>query len=260
MFPDPIAFWIGNWPVRWYGLSYGAGIMLAWWYCRYLGQRFFHIKREAIDAFVTWAVIGIVLGGRIGYILFYDPQYYWARPEKILHVWEGGMSFHGGLLGTFVAAFLFCWRAKIPLFSLTDCLACGAPIGLFFGRLANFVNQELYGRVTDVPWGLVFPGVDQKTRHPSQLYEAFGEGIILFFLLMGMCFSSRLPRKSGALSGMFLILYGVIRWLCEYTREPTEVSALFPILTLGQLYSVPLFIIGSGLVARALAHEQEISS
>ena len=244
MIMDPVAFWIGSWPIRWYGLSYSIGIILAWGYCRWLVVRFKGLKKEDLDGFITWGVIAILIGGRMGNVLFYYPEIYFNDPIRIFKVWEGGMAFHGGVLGVGIAFMLYCYCRKISVLSFADCWSCGVPIGLFFGRLANFVNQELYGRITKVWWGVVFPDVDHYSRHPSQLYEAFSEGILLFFILNVLALGGGASKKKGLITGVFLASYACMRWMNEYFREPIESSEWFSWVTLGQLYSVPLLAIG----------------
>lgn len=253
-FPSPIAFWMGSWPVRWYGLSYSLGMVGAWAYCRFWVVRHFTaLTQKALDDSVLWGMLGVVIGGRLGHVFLYSPQQYWENPAEILQVWKGGMAFHGGLLGVVLAFWLYSLRARISPFHLWDCWACGAPIGLFWGRVANFINQELYGRCTDVPWGVVFPQVDALPRHPSQLYEAGLEGILLGLVLAVCVGYTRLPKCPGGLSGVFLIGYGAARWASEYFREPLEIGTALglPSLTLGQVYSLPWIIVGGVLVVCA---------
>ncbi len=244
-FPSDTAFWIGAWPVRWYGISYGVGIILAWLYARLCVQKFSGITKKNLDDFINWGVLGIVIGGRLGHVLLYNPVSYWHNPIEIFKIWHGGMSFHGGILGVVAAFFLYSHFQKISFWSFADCWACATPIGLFFGRIANFVNQELYGKVSK-GWGIVFPAVDDKIRHPSQLYEAALEGIGLFVWLAYLLWWKKISRKPGCLSGNFLLGYGLARWFSEYFREPLEMSGFWHI-SLGQLYSLPMIIMGIGL-------------
>lgn len=244
-FPCPIAFWIGPWPVRWYGISYGVGVALAWLYVRWCVKKgkFPTLSLKIVDGSVNWIMLGIIAGGRLGHVLLYRPSYYLHHPLDVLKVWEGGMAFHGGLLGVLVAGALYCRAHKVPLITLADAWSCGTPIGLFFGRLANFVNQELYGRVTDVPWAVIFPEVDAHFRHPSQLYEALLEGVILFSILAFLTWRTPLVRRPGFLTGVFLIGYADSRWISELFREPLELAGMGH-LTLGQLYSLPMLAVG----------------
>lgn len=204
------------------------------------------------DDFLTWAVIGVVLGGRIGYVFFYQFSYYLAHPLEAFQVWEGGMSFHGGMMGVIVAALLFARRRKLAFLGLTDLLACVTPIGLFFGRLANFVNGELYGRVTDVAWAVIFPRGGEMPRHPSQLYEAALEGLVLYVILFFLSRRLKIREREGMLSGVFLALYGLFRFGVEFFREPDpQLGFLFVGATMGQLLCVPMVAFGAYLVWRA---------
>ncbi len=219
-------FAIGNWSlgpfaVRWYALAYIAGLIIGWRYCLAIAKRPPQVARpQDIDDFLVWATIGVVLGGRIGYILFYNFDQYAAHPIEVLYLWRGGMSFHGGALGVMVAIILFCRQRAIPMLAFADIIACAVPIGLFFGRIANFINGELWGRVTDVPWAMVFPTGGSEPRHPSQLYEAFLEGAVLFAVLWAL---QRLPparRRPGTLTGVFLMGYAIARIIVEFFRQP----------------------------------------
>ncbi len=252
---EPIAiplgtYWGYEFGIRWYALAYIGGLLFAWWYCRRLSTRPpREVSAVAFDDFLFWAVLGIILGGRLGYVLFYKPDFYLANPQEILMVWQGGMSFHGGLLGVAVAEIAFARRRGIPLLALTDIVACAAPVGLFLGRVANFVNGELFGRPSDVPWAMVFPR-DQLVlpRHPSQLYEAGLEGILLFLVLYILVRLGALER-SGTLTGTFLIGYALARMLAEMFREPDiHLGFLAGGTTMGQLLSLPLLLAGLALV------------
>ena len=250
---DPVAVHIGSFGIRWYSLAYMAGIILGWWVIVRENMRkpLANLTKSAIDDMIVWAVLGIVLGGRLGYVFFYKPEHYLQYPVEILHVWEGGMSFHGGLIGTITAFFLFCRKYKINFLGLMDLIACATPIGLFFGRIANFINGELFGRVTDAEVGMVFPGGGPLPRHPSQLYEATLEGLMIFIIMMLLLKKTDARDKAGKLSGIFLILYGLARVICEYFREPDSfLGFLYAGTTMGQLLSLPMIIIGFYLVAR----------
>jgi phosphatidylglycerol---prolipoprotein diacylglyceryl transferase len=256
---DPVAFTLGPVQIRWYGISYVVGILLAWMYARYLVKRYSHgILRKDLDDFVIWATIGVVAGGRLGEVLFYQPAEFMTHPWEILYLWEPGMSFHGGLIGVAVATVWFCAKRNIPFLSLADIVACGAPIGLFFGRLANFVNAELYGRVTDVSWGMVFPNGGPLPRHPSQLYEAFLEGIVLFFGLMVIEHVTKIRRTNpGFLFGLFLIGYGLARIIVENFREPDEgLGFFFWGTTMGQWLSVPVLLAGVLVMFYSVKHRR----
>jgi phosphatidylglycerol:prolipoprotein diacylglycerol transferase len=245
---DPVAVQIGPFAVRWYALSYIAGLLIGWSYCRWLTRRPPHtISKQQIDDFLLWATLGVVLGGRIGYILFYNPGFFLAHPLQMLVVWQGGMSFHGGLIGVILAMILYTRKIGQPFFALADIVACATPIGLFLGRLANFVNGELYGRETDVAWAMVFPNDPlHLPRHPSQLYEAFLEGVVLFIVMFALARFTSAKGKLGVLSGAFLIGYGICRILAELFREPdAQLGFLFSGITMGQLLSVPMLVIGT---------------
>ena len=251
---DPIIFQVGPFALRWYALAYVLGLIGAWRYCRWLTQRPPGlITAEAFDDFLVWATLGVVLGGRLGYILFYKPDYYLSHPLEILTIWEGGMSFHGGLLGVLLAMLLFARKQKIDFLNLADIVCCAAPIGIFLGRLANFINGELFGRAADpaaVPWAMVFPAhmdPDQIPRHPSQLYEAGLEGILLFLVLFGLVRLGWL-KHLGRLSAAFLCGYGLARLSVEFFREPDQhLGFILPGATMGQMLSLPMILIGIGV-------------
>lgn len=255
---DPVALEIGPLAIRWYALAYIAGILLGWWYIHRLNRQHAVTAGADVDDFVTWAIFGIILGGRLGYVLFYQPGYFLANPAEILFVWQGGMSFHGGLLGIGAAVVVFARRRRIKPLSLADLVACAAPIGLFFGRLANFINAELYGRVSDVPWAMVFPGAGPEPRHPSQLYEAALEGLLLFVLLL---FLARLPAvraRPGLLTGVFLLGYGAARSFVELYREPDAFLGYLPGgVTMGQVLSIPMILVGVALLVGASIRRAE---
>ena len=246
---DPIAISLGPLAIRWYAIAYITGLLLGWRYCRRLAKRPPALLSErAIDDFLLWATLGVILGGRFGYILFYQFDYYLANPLEIVFIWRGGMSFHGGLLGVAVAIVLFARHEKVPVFALGDIIAAAAPIGLFFGRLANFANAELYGRPTDVPWGVIFPG-EVEPRHPSQLYEAGLEGLLLFAVAYALVRRGFLERH-GALTGVFLIGYALSRMLVELVRQPdAHLGFLFTGVSVGQLLSVPRALLGIAILA-----------
>jgi phosphatidylglycerol---prolipoprotein diacylglyceryl transferase len=252
---DPIAFQFGPLVVRWYALAYIAGILLGWWYARRLIRQWESpVDKESLDDFVLWATVGIVVGGRLGYVLFYNLDQYLTDPIQILVIWQGGMSFHGGLAGVIVAAWLFARRRGFPILAFSDLIACAAPIGLFFGRIANFINGELYGRVVELPWAVVFPNGGPLPRHPSQLYEALLEGLVLFTLLAVLARRSALHRKPGLLSGVFLIGYGLARFAVEFVREPdAQLGLVFGPFSMGQALSAPLVVLGVLLFFCALA-------
>ena len=247
---DPVLVEIGPLAIRWYSLAYIAGILLGWRYARFLAERFSCAPTaKDIDDFVIWVTLGIIIGGRLGYVAFYKPEFFFGHPLEILQVWQGGMSFHGGMIGVAVAAVRFAKRRRIPLLTLSDITACATPMGLFFGRLANFVNGELYGRVSDVPWAMVFPGGGPEPRHPSQIYQAALEGIVLFAVLFMVSRASTEGR--GLLTGVFLSGYGLFRIVGELFRQPdAHIGFLFGGMTFGQMLSVPMIAVGVWLVMR----------
>jgi len=245
---DPVALHVGPLAIRWYGLMYLAGFAGGWWLgMRRIKQGFAPVTQRQLDDLLFLAVLGVVLGGRLGYILFYKPAYYAANPLEIFAIWQGGMSFHGGLLGVMTAMAYAAWRHRIDWLRLMDYVASFCPIGLAMGRLGNFINGELWGRPTDLPWGMVFRGAGPLPRHPSQLYEFALEGVSLFLLLWW--FSSK-PRPRGAVSGMFLLGYGVFRFTAEFAREPDSFLGFLTLgMTMGQWLCLPMIAGGIGLLA-----------
>ena len=260
---DPVAFSLGPVMVRWYGLAYLAGFLLGWWYAVHLVRSYpLAVKAEHIDdSFLTWIVIGVIVGGRLGYVVFYNPEYYIMQPWQILYLWQGGMSFHGGMLGVVLAVWFYCRRQGLAFLALLDVMALVAPIGLFFGRLANFVNGELYGRATDVAWAVIFPHAGLVPRHPSQLYEAFGEGILLLLVLRALLFigdkrKGGLLQRQGVMSFAFLIGYGVVRFLVEFVREPdSHLGLFFGLVTMGQLLSMCM-VLAAFIALKVLHHRR----
>jgi phosphatidylglycerol:prolipoprotein diacylglycerol transferase len=250
---DPVAFEVGPLVVRWYALSYLVGFLVGWRLAIVFARRSpIRPNGEDMDAFVTWAIIGVILGGRLGYVLFYNIEVYLQDPLAIFQVWQGGMAFHGGLLGAVVAMIIYARVRGFSPFALGDMVAAVAPIGLFFGRIANFINAELYGRVTDVSWGVVFPGTDGQPRHPSQLYEAFLEGLVLFIVMLILVRRRSILLRPGTVAGVFLILYGLFRFLVEFVREPdAQLGFLWLGATMGQILSLPMILIGVWMVWRA---------
>lgn len=262
---DPVLIEVGPIVVRWYALAYIAGILLGYWYSRRLCEveRLWAgntppVQARHIEDFVLWATLGIILGGRIGFVSFYDPAFYIANPSEIFKVWTGGMSFHGGLIGVCLAIFLYTRWQKIPLLSFCDLMGVAAPIGLFFGRIANFINGELYGRFTDVPWAIHFPepGFPEGgpvARHPSQLYEAALEGLLLFLFLRWMSHSKLAFKRPGLVAGLFGMGYALSRIFVEFFREPDPQLGflLGGFLTMGMLLSLPVLIIGVLLIINA---------
>ncbi len=246
---DPVIFSIGPFAIRWYALAYITGLLIAWYYCRRLTARPpQRLSANAFDDFLFWATLGILLGGRLGYVLFYKPGFYLSQPLEILFIWQGGMSFHGGLLGVVAAVVFFARRRGVPIVALSDIVACAAPIGLCLGRIANFVNGELYGRPSDVPWAMVFPRGGPLARHPSQIYESLLEGLVLFLALYFLVRRGALER-TGALTGAFFMGYALARMLAEVFREPdAHLGFILGGVTMGQILSLPMLLIGLGLV------------
>jgi phosphatidylglycerol:prolipoprotein diacylglycerol transferase len=264
--------------LRWYALAYIVGILFGWWVVLrairtprlWAGEP--PLTAEQVERLLTWIIVGVILGGRLGYVLFYDLPTYIADPLQIFRVWEGGMAFHGGFAGVVVAALWFCRHEKIPMLSMGGLLALATPVGLMLGRLANFINAELWGRPTDLPWGVIFPGAAAQTcpqlvgacaRHPSQLYQAALEGLVLAILLLWLAFRKGWLKRPGAIMGVFLTGYGIARFLVEFVRQPDAqfVSEGNPIgwavqvgqygLTMGQLLSLPMIAVGLWFALRA---------
>jgi phosphatidylglycerol---prolipoprotein diacylglyceryl transferase len=245
---DPIAIKVGPLAVRWYGLMYLAGfiggLLLGKYRARTRPDLGWTVQQ--VDEVLFYIVLGVIFGGRLGYVLFYKPDYYFSHPLEILYVWQGGMSFHGGFVGVMVAMFLFCRAMAKPWMGVMDFVAPLIPPGLAAGRLGNFINGELVGRATDVPWAMVFPQVDEQPRHPSQLYEFSLEGVMLFILLWW--FSAK-PRPRGAVSAMFLIGYGSFRFIAEFGREPDNFLGLLTFgMSMGQWLSAPMIVAGIALM------------
>ncbi|MBO4956448.1 MAG: prolipoprotein diacylglyceryl transferase [Rickettsiales bacterium] len=241
---------IGPIHIKWYSLAYIAGIIIAWLLIKYYNTKYelhlYNKENESnfCDDFFFYGILGIVLGGRLGYVIFYNINYYLHNLFDIFAIWSGGMSFHGGLIGVIIATILLCKKYNINKLLFLDVLTVVVPIGLFFGRLANFINLELYGRPTTVPWGMVFPTADNLARHPSQLYEALLEGVVLF-IIMNLLVHFKKFKKIGLNSSLFLMLYSSFRIFVEYFREPdAQLGFIFKYLTMGQVLSVPLFVCG----------------
>jgi phosphatidylglycerol:prolipoprotein diacylglycerol transferase len=258
---DPVLVSLGPFVIRWYALAYIVGILAGWMYARHI------IRSENLwggpapmtvadfDDFVLWVTLGVIVGGRTGYVLFYNPSYFATHPLEIVQLWKGGMSFHGGFVGVVLAVILFARRRKIPFLSLGDVTAAVYPIGHFLGRIANFINGELWGRPTDVPWAMVFPGGGPLARHPSQLYEAVLEGLLLLVVLNLFMRAGALKRP-GLILGLFAVGYGLTRCFCELFREPdAQLGFLWGGLTMGMLLSFPLILAGIALIVAALRRE-----
>jgi phosphatidylglycerol:prolipoprotein diacylglycerol transferase len=261
---DPILFEIGPLAIRWYALAYIAGLLLGWRYLMRMAvtERIWGGKppftRDQADDLLTWAVLGVILGGRLGYVLFYKPAFYFSNPGDILAVWNGGMSFHGGFLGVVVAIYIFARRNKIHLWALADGAAAVAPIGILFGRLANFINSELWGRPTDVAWGVIFPHPEAGPlpRHPSQLYEGALEGILLFIVLRYLTHHTKALSQPGIVAGTFFVGYGLSRIFVEFFREPDDhIGYLLGPITQGMVLTVPMVLIGLGIIWWARTQE-----
>ncbi|MBB1090051.1 prolipoprotein diacylglyceryl transferase [Rhodopseudomonas palustris] len=262
---DPVAVAIGPFVIRWYALAYIGGILLGWLYARMLLQRErlwggpAPVTPVQFDDFILWVTIGIILGGRAGYVLFYNLDFFIAHPAEIFELWKGGMSFHGGFMGCVVAVFLFGWKNKVSIASLGDITCAVGPIGLFLGRIANFINGELWGRPADssVPWAMAFPNAGPLPRHPSQLYEAGLEGLALFVILAVMIRAGALKRP-GVIIGAFLAFYGLARITSEFFREPDpQLGFLWGGMTMGMLLSVPMVI--AGLIVMLWARRRAVA-
>lgn len=254
---DPVALQLGPLAVRWYSLAYIAGILCAMFFLKKQNEQHKIMSAEAYENWLVWAVLSVILGGRVGYVLFYNFDYFLTDPLEIFAVWHGGMSFHGGLLGVILGMWLFAKRYKIDFLRLMDVLAIIAPIGLFFGRIANFINMELYGRVTGSSFGVIFPNAGDLPRHPSQLYEAALEGLLLFVILFSLSKFMQIQKRCGALSGAFLIGYGICRIIIENFREPDQqLGFLFANVTMGQILSLPLILLGVFLALRKSNNKQ----
>ncbi|MFN0218962.1 MAG: prolipoprotein diacylglyceryl transferase [Hyphomicrobium sp.] len=268
---DPVALQIGPFAIKWYGLAYMAGLLLGWLYVRRLletsslwpaGKAPFGVER--VDDLLLYMTVGVIVGGRLGFVFLYEPSYYLANPQDIPAVWKGGMSFHGALIGSALAIVLFARRNGYNALSAMDLCTAANPIGLFFGRVANFINGELFGRVSDAPWAMVFPeasiqhaAVEPATRHPSQIYEALLEGVALFIVLRVLTHRFEALKKPGLVSGVFVLGYGLARSFSEIFREPHEGHALnIGPFTAGQIYSVPMIALGAYLIWKAHHNRQ----
>ena len=240
---DPVLVSLGPLKIHWYGLMYLFGFSSAWLLGIWRATRNDSWNKEQVGDLILYGALGAVVGGRVGYILFYKFGDYLAQPLDVFRVWEGGMSFHGGLLGVLLAIWLFGRKTDKSFFQVSDFVAPLVPIGLFFGRIGNFINQELWGRVTDMPWGMVFPLAGTAPRHPSQIYEAILEGVVLFAVLWAY---SAAPRPVARVSGLFLILYGLFRFIVEFTREPDDYLGFIALdwMTMGQILSLPMIVAG----------------
>ena len=246
---NPVFINLGFIEIKWYSMAYILGILVGWWLAKkILVKRLknldINLNINYFDDLVSYLIIGIILGGRIGYIIFYNLEYYFKNPLDVIKIWEGGMSFHGALLGVIIATFIFAKKREVNIFLFLDPIACVSPIGLFFGRIANFINGELYGKPSDVYWSVVFPAIDNIARHPSQLYEAFLEGLLLFFILMIIINKKNI--KTGLCSSFFLIFYGIFRIIAEQFREPDiHIGYIFNQISMGSFLSVIMIFAGT---------------
>ena len=245
---DPVIFSLGLISIRWYSLAYVFGILIGWWYGKKLISNKSQLLKEKFnlknfDDLITYIVISIIIGGRLGYVVFYNIEYYHSNPVDIFKIWEGGMSFHGALIGIILGTYIFSIRRNIETLFLLDVIACVSPIGIFFGRIANFINGELVGKVSSVPWGVVFPSLDLAPRHPSQLYEAVLEGLILFVILNIIFLKKK--HDIGKCSCLFLIYYGIFRMISEYFREPDiQLGYIYDLASMGSILSFVMFLSG----------------
>jgi phosphatidylglycerol:prolipoprotein diacylglycerol transferase len=263
---DPILVQFGPLAIRWYSLAYVIGLLFAWWYVRRLSLSYETVgltsplSREEGDDLLFWATLGVILGGRVGYVLFYQAGYYLDHPLEIFAVWQGGMSFHGGFLGVAVALIGFSYRRSLSLLGLSDLIVCAAPFGLMLGRIANFINGELFGRPSDVAWAMVFPAGGPEPRHPSQLYEAALEGALLLVIMGMLLLFTRIRAYTGALTGTFLIGYATARGVSELFRQPDiHLGFLAGGSTMGQLLSIPMAAVGLYLLVRSRSHLQDMT-
>ena len=250
---DPVAFSIGPLDIRWYALSYITGFILGYIYCIWLLKKICShankITADHLDALLLWLIIGVILGGRSGYVLFYNAPYFLSHPVEIFYIHHGGMSFHGGLLGAGISLYLFSKVHKVSFLALSDLVAAAAPIGLFFGRIANFINAELYGRTSSLPWAVIFPNGGDVPRHPSQLYEALLEGLVLWLVMLIFILKNNAIDRKGQLTGLFLAGYGIMRFIVEFFRLPdAQIGFIFEIFTMGQILCLPMIFLGLWLI------------
>ena len=261
---DPVLIDLGLFQIRWYSIAYILGIIIGWVYATKIIKlttinkyNFEQIKTSQFDDLVIYLIIGIILGGRLGYVIFYNFEYYSQNFFEIFKLWRGGMSFHGGLLGVIASIIFFSKKTKTNFFKFADIVSCVAPIGLFLGRIANFINGELYGKISTLPWAIIFPHGGNVARHPSQIYEAILEGIILFILINYLALKKQLLFKTSYISGFFLVLYSVLRILSEIFREPDiHLGLFFNYFSLGTLLSMATLVIGLAIIMTAKKNEQ----
>ena len=255
---DPVLLDFGFVAIRWYSLAYIFGIILGWWFGKKIIVHIskssdFKFNIEEFDDLITYIIIFLIIGGRLGYIIFYNFEYYFSNPFEIIKIWEGGMSFHGALIGITLGTYLFSRKRNIPAFFLLDVIACVSPIGIFLGRIANFINGELIGKVTTLTWGVIFPAIDMLPRHPSQLYEALLEGFLLFIILNTLIFKEK--YRLGTCSYLFLICYGILRIIAEIFREPdVQIGYLLNLFSMGTILSFLMII--SGLIIMSIIQKK----
>ena len=243
---DPVAFQVFSVDIRWYSLSYIFGLIFGWIYCQKVLIKD-NLKKKLFDDYILFIIIGIIIGGRLGYVLIYNPIYYIENLKEILMIWNGGMSFHGALIGITISTIIFCKKNNENIFYFLDLVSLSAPIGIFFGRISNFINSELYGRETDVVWSVKFIQIDNLDRHPSQIYEAFFEGIVLFIIL-NFLYKKSIYRP-GITSSLFLIFYSIFRFTIEFVREPdAQIGLVYSNMTMGQIISILTIMIGLILI------------
>jgi len=257
---DPVLIDLGIIKIHWYSLAYVFGILIGWWYGRLIITKKIHGSDQEnylkhFDDLISYIIIGVIVGGRLGYVIFYNLTFFLNQPIEIFKLWEGGMSFHGGLIGVILSTYIFSKVKKLNYKIYFDIICCAAPIGIFLGRIANFINSELYGTPTDKPWGIIFPEIDNLSRHPSQLYEAFLEGIILFVLINFLFFKKNF--NYGLISFLFLIFYGIFRIVSEFYREPDKhIGYIFDFISLGSLLSVGMMIFAILFILKINFNEQ----
>jgi phosphatidylglycerol:prolipoprotein diacylglycerol transferase len=251
---DPVIFKIWKLQIRWYGIMYLIGFVIAFFVMRYLAiKKKVKLSGDDLWDFIFYAMLGVIIGGRLGYCLFYAPGYYFLHPLKVLALWEGGMSFHGGFIGVFLGTIYYCWKKKVAFYDVADIAVAAAPLGIGLGRIGNFINGELYGRATDVPWCMIFPGGGPVCRHPSQLYESLTEGFLLFAILF---FMNVRGARRGVPFWSFFLFYGLFRFINEFFREPdAQLGFIFGPFTMGQLLSSPMIVAGAVMVMYLLTRK-----
>ena len=261
---DPVLIDLGFFQIRWYSIAYILGIILGWLYANKIIKsteknkyNFVQISTQQFDSLIVYLVIGIIIGGRLGYVIFYNLEYYSQNFFEIIKLWQGGMSFHGGLLGVVISIIIFSKKNKISFFKIADIVSCVAPIGIFFGRIANFINGELYGKISSLPWSVIFPSAGNSPRHPSQIYEALLEGIVLYLIINYFALKKDLIYKPGFISSLFLIIYSILRIFSEIFREPdSHLGLLFNYFSMGTLLSLLTIIFGLFIILFVKKNEQ----